>query len=195
MAMGNTRFPLDGCYFPNSYGFYHWKNKGNESLPCSLKSFFWLRISVRRNGRLSVHSSAPAALCDSFPLNQQDRERMTGFFPLKPSAPTAQFWLNNVMMALRGKHLKEKVGTKPPWKEGWLIVSKRVFRKEQEFCFLKAGQGSQPAVPICYWAENTAASLHRTYCHPSSVTGCFFSLTGHGEHRQEGCFQLLCSES
>lgn len=136
-----------------------------------------------------------AALCNGFQLNQQDGEQTYSFFPVKPSTPMAQFWLNNIKISLRGKHLKEKVGTNPPWREGWLIAVKQAIREEFVFWFLKAGRGSWPVAPICYWAEITATPLQHACVHLSTMTRCFLGLTRQSECQQTGCFQWFCSES
>jgi len=44
-AMRSKCFPLGGCDLPNSYVFYCWKNKGNESLPCR-KSLFGPEFTI-----------------------------------------------------------------------------------------------------------------------------------------------------
>lgn len=153
------------------------------------KSFFgYGLIPFKRNDHLGVHNSTLAVLCNSFQWKQQDGERMDDFCPPKPSAPTAQFWLNNVKMALGGMHFMEKVGTNPPRRKGRLIVSKRVIREELVFCFLKAAQGVPASGNFCCRAESTAPPLRRTYCHSSS-------LAWQGGWQQTGCFQWFCSES
>lgn len=56
-------------------------------------------------------------------------QKANGFFLLKPSATTAQFWLSNTKVALQAKHLKEKAGTNPQ-RKGWLAVSKQAIRED-----------------------------------------------------------------